>query len=287
MKTVLRSEDDSRFNGISNEIARKLDSISSPYSVAVAVGDKYRPRTQPLKWAIEAIVKSLEILKDEKWKEVTLYYSAGGKLLNPHGDFRGSVGSSGTIRAKHQVVVDSADFIARFRHVGKERPNTFAWMARDLKSLPQADQSHERLKGVLDKKRKQLPKDSRGIILIDRSELFMLTDFSIEAALYGNLVVRIGAPETLGIPLGEATAFRDHRGIFGLTSRISAVVIHERRVVDSNVINDWKVYPTDRANADTIRLTLEELQRFGNLEDRTNLCADNAQNGTTVDSRIT
>jgi hypothetical protein len=78
--------------------------------------------------------------------------------------------------------------------------------------------------------------------------------------------VKIGAPETSGGPLGELTASRDHRGIFALTSRISAVIIHERHFDGSNVRNEWKVYPTDRANSDTIRLTLAELQRFGDLE---------------------
>jgi hypothetical protein len=280
VKTVVHSEEDSRFKGLSNEIMRKLNSIPSSYSVAITVGDMYLPRTQPFKWAIEAIVKSLEILKEEKWKGATLYYSEGGKLLNPHGDFSGSRGSAGSIRAKHQAIVDSADFIARFRNVGEERSSTFSWIAREQRAVPQADKSHERLKGILDKKRKQLPKDSRGIIVIDRSELFMLTDFAIEAALYGNMVVRIGAPKTPGGPLGDATAARDHRGIFAMTSRISAVVIHERRVEGSDVKNDWKVYPTDRANADTIRLTLEELRRFGDLGDRTNLCAENAPNVT-------
>ena len=82
-------------------------------------------------------------------------------------------------------------------------------MAREFKRHPEADLSHERLKGILDKKRKQLPKGSRGIILIERSELFMLSDFAIEAALYGNLVVRIRAPESPGGPLGEMTASRE------------------------------------------------------------------------------
>jgi hypothetical protein len=95
----------------------------------------------------------------------------------------------------------------------------------------------------------------------------MLNDFAIEAALYGNLVVRIGAPQLPGGPLGDAAATRDHRGIFALTSRISAVVIHERHVDSSNVRSEWTVYPTDRANSDTIRLTLAELRRFGELGD--------------------
>ena len=259
VKTVVHSDEDSRFSGISIEVFRTLNSVPSSYTVAITVGDKYQPRSQSLKQAMNAILKSLEILKDEKWMRATLYYSETGKLLNPGGSFRGSGAASGSIRAKHQAIVDNADFIVSFRHVGEERPKTAASMAREFKRRPETDKSHERLKGIIDKKRKQLPKGSRGIILIERSELSMLSDFAIEAALYGNLVVRIGAPETSGGPLGELTASRDHRGIFALTSRISAVIIHERHFDGSNVGNEWKVYPTDRANSDTIRLTLAEL----------------------------
>lgn len=278
VKTVVHSDEDSRFNGISNEVFRTLNSVPSSYTVAITVGDKYQPRSQSLKKAMNAILKSLEILKDEKWTRATLYYSETGKLLNPGGSFRGSGAASGTIRAKHQAIVDNADFIVSFRRVGEERPKTAASMTREFKRRLKPDKSHERLKGILDKKRKQLPKGSRGIILIERSELPMLNDFAIEAALYGNLVVRIGAPETPSGLLGEVTASRDHRGIFALTSRISAVVIHERQFDGSNVRNEWKVYPTDRANPDTIRLTLAELQRFGDLGDRINLRAENAPN---------
>jgi len=278
VKTVVHSEDDRRFNGISNEVFGTLNSVPSSYTVAITVGDKYQPRSQPLRKATDAILKSLEILKEENWTRATLYYSEAGKLLDPGGNFKGSGAASGSIRAKHQAIVDNADFIASFRHVGEQRPKTAASMTREFKPHPEADKSHERLKGILDKKRKQLPKGSRGIILIERSELSMLSDFAIEAALYGNLVVRIGAPESPGGPLGEITASRDHRGIFALTSRISAVIIHERHIDGSDVRNEWKVYPTDRANADTMRLTLAELQRFGDLGDRINLCAENAPN---------
>ena len=276
VKTVVHSAEDSRFNGISNEVFRTLNAIPSSYTVDITVGDKYQPRSQPLRKATDAILKSLVILKEENWTRATLYYSEAGKLLNPGGNFSGSGAALASIRAKHREIVDNADFIARFSHVGENRPKTSASMAREFKRHPEADLSYERLKGILDKKRKQLPKGSRGIILIERSELFMLSDFAIEAALYGNLVVRIRAPESPGGPLGEMTASRDHRGVFALTSRISAVIIHKRHIDGSNVRNEWKVYPTDRANADTIRLTLAELQRFGDLEDRVNLCAENA-----------
>jgi hypothetical protein len=39
----------------------------------------------------------------------------------------------------------------------------------------------------------------------------------------------------------------------GPLASISAVIVHERHIDRSNVRNEWTVYPTDRANSDTIR----------------------------------
>jgi hypothetical protein len=52
-------------------------------------------------------------------------------------------------------------------------------------------------------------------------------------------------------------------------------VIQKRKVEEGKVMNDWYVYPTNRLDSDTIRLSLEELQRFGNVGDRTHLSAEN------------
>lgn len=82
VKTVVHSDDDRRFNGISNEVFRILNSVPSSYTVAITVRDKYQPRSQPLRRATDAILKSLEILKEENWTRATLYYSEAGKLLN-------------------------------------------------------------------------------------------------------------------------------------------------------------------------------------------------------------
>jgi hypothetical protein len=41
---------------------------------------------------------------------------------------------------------------------------------------------HERLKKILNDKRKQLPKAYRGIITLEVTEQFMLSDFSVETA---------------------------------------------------------------------------------------------------------
>lgn len=271
VRALGESEEDDRFKSITRQLFSQLNTVPSSYSVAITVGDEYSPGTSALKKAIDAVLESLNILKEQKWKRATLYHSPSGTLLNPGGDFDGT-------RAAHQEIVNKADFIARFTHVGEEREKTTASTVRPFKSTPQPDQTHERLKKILNKKRTQLPKNSRGIIVFDASELFMLTDFSVESALYGDLVVTFPATTNPGGPLGELSARRNNRGFFRQTSRVSAVVIHKRVVENSTVRNEWKIYPTNRANPDTIRLSLAELRRFGELDDREHLSAENTPN---------
>jgi len=104
----------------------------------------------------------------------------------------------------------------------------------------------------------------------------MLSDFSIERALYGDLLVefpRVKGPEEA---VGEEKIRRNNRGFLLHTSRVSAIVIQKRKVEGGEVKNEWYVYPTNRADADTIRLSLAELERFGSLGDRKHLSAENA-----------
>ena len=284
VRAVGDSEEDDRFNSISREIFAKLNAIPSSYFAAVTVGDEYTPGSQSVRKATDALLTSLELLKKENWKRATLYYSTSGTLLSPHGDYSGVSEGSSAFRAKHQAIVDAADFVVRFRNVGEDRPKTATSMSREFKRQLEPDQTHERLKKILNKKRAQLPKDSRGIIVLDGSELFMLNDFAIEAALFGDLVVRLTAPVTSGSPMGEPTLRRNGRGLFRLTSRVSAVVIHRRRVEEDGIRNEWQLFPTNRANADTIRLTLAELKRFGEVGERAHLSAENAPNADDGDA---
>jgi hypothetical protein len=265
------SEEDERFNSISGQLFSQLNTVPSSYSVAFTIGDNYFPGASSLKKAIDTVLESLKILKEKKWNSATLYHSPCGTLLTPAGDCAGA-------HAAHQEIVEKADFIARFTNIGRECEKTIASAARPFKRTPQPDQTHERLKRILNKKRTQLSTDSRGIIVFDVTELFMLTDFSVESALYGDLLVTFSAPANSGDPIPEPTARRNNRGFFRQTSRVSAVVIHKRVVQNSTVRSEWKVYPTNRANPDTIRLSLEELRRFGELDDRERLTAEQAPN---------
>jgi hypothetical protein len=204
-------------------------------------------------------------MKEKKWEHARLFHSSRGSILDP------GTGLTG----KEKEMAAKAELIAEFHDTGKEQEKTVASAWRPYRSAPEPDQTHERLKKMLSKKKTQLPEYSRGILVFDVSELFMLSDFSIESALYGDLVVRLTAPSTPGGPIGEPTLFRNGRGFFGKSSRVSAVVFHTRHVIEGKMENRWRVFPTNRANEDTIQLEEAELSLFGDLEDRKNLSAEN------------
>src|SRR5579884_1553828 len=107
-------EEDDRFKSITRQLFSRLNTVRSSYSVAITVGDEYFPGTSALKSAIDAVLESLNIAKEHKWKSATLYHSPSGTLLNPGGDFSGT-------RAGHREIVNKADFIARFTNLGEER----------------------------------------------------------------------------------------------------------------------------------------------------------------------
>jgi len=86
----------------------------------------------------------------------------------------------------------------------------------------------------------------------------MLSDFTIISALYGDMEVGFPQVSGPGEPVGEMITRRNERGFFGLTGRVSAIVIHKRVIEDGRIVSSWQVYPTNRANADTIRLSLVE-----------------------------
>jgi hypothetical protein len=270
IRTVGFSENEDRRNAVTEEIFAKLNTVSSSYFVRLTVGEEYEPRSPKLKDAIAAVITSLEALKERSAKEAALYYAGKDKAV--------LVLPGVSLNEKCHSIIDHADFIAQFNHLGKESSGTPASLLEQRKDLTQPVKDHERLKRILDDKRRQLPTGSRGIIVLEVSELFMLSEFSVERALYGDLLVSfapVNGPDEL---VGEPTSRRNRRGFLLHTSRVSAVVIQKRKVEAGEVKNEWRVYPTNRADADTIRLNVAELKRFGDLGDREHLSAENAPN---------
>ncbi|MGA2605963.1 MAG: hypothetical protein ABSD89_05960 [Halobacteriota archaeon] len=274
------SWEEDRINLISKEIFARLNAVPSSYSVALTIGNTYTANSSQLKAAIAVVIDALEVLKEDKPKNATLYYAhPNGKLLNPGGDlgdFRG--GMLSRREKQYQDIVDKADIIARFSFLGKQRTGTPATLSRKLKLPPEPVKTHERLKSILVDKISQLPKDSRGIVILEVSEQFMLSEFTIMSALYGDLEVQFPPVSGPGEPVREMTTKSNERGFFGQTSRVSAIVIHKRMMEDGQIKGSWQVYPTNRANADTIRLNLAELERFGDIGDRKHLSAESAPN---------
>jgi hypothetical protein len=105
----------------------------------------------------------------------------------------------------------------------------------------------------------------------------MLSEFSIENALYGDRLIHFARVSGPSEAVGKVIESRNNRGFLLHTSRVSAVVIQKRKVEDGKVTNDWYVYPTNRLNADTIRLSLEELRRFGDVGDRKQFSRERAR----------
>jgi hypothetical protein len=234
----------------------------------LTLGVDYEPGSDKLRHAIAAVLTSLNVLRDRGEREATLHFAGQGDavLLFPGTDASG----------RYSGILQRADFVARFEQLDKEQAGTPASFLKQVKHPPEPVKDHERLKKILNNKRRQLPSASRGIIVLDVSELFMLSDFSVERALYGDLLVgfqRVKGPEE---PVGETASWRNNRGFLLHTSRVSAVVIQKRNVQEEEANIKRQVYPTNRADSDTIRLSLAELERFGAVEDRTHLSAENA-----------
>jgi hypothetical protein len=271
IREVGLSWEEDRIQRISKEVFARLRALPSRYSVAITIGEAYTPSSPKLEAAIAVVVEVLELLTKREMQKATFYYvHPQGKLLNPGGDagqrFSGS-------EPHYQGIVDKADFIARFSHVGKDQTETPVSLSKIPKFPPEPVDTHERLKNILVEKSSQLPKNSRGILLLEVTEQFLLSDFTIERALYGDLEVSFAPVSGPSEPVGEMTLRSNERGFFGQTGRVSAVVIHTRTFQDAVIQSSWQVYPTNRANSDTIRLSLGELERFGDIGDRKHLSA--------------
>jgi len=267
VRTVGFSEDEDRRDGVTNEIFAILNATPSRYQVMLTVSEEYEPGSEKLRHAIAAVLTSLNVLRDRGERGATLHFADKNDavLLLP--------GTNST--GKYSGILERADFVARFEQIDKEQVGTPASFFQPLKHPPEPVKDHERLRRILHIKRKQLPSASRGIIALDVSELFMLSDFSVERALYGDWLIGFPLGKGPEEPVGETISWRNRRGFLLHTSRVSAVVIQRRTVENEEVKIKRQVYPTNRADSDTIRLNLAELERFGDVEDRKHLSAEN------------
>ncbi len=266
IRNVGPSKHDAGFSMTCADAFSRLKKIPSPYCVSLAMTGGYSAYSKQLKQAAVAVGKTVEKLKEDKIQRATLYYfSPEEQILNIGGDIEwepDGYTDDAKVREKLRRYerAQQAGFIARFKDLGEERDHTIVG-AHTL--VPRWGDDHRRLKQILNRKRTQLPKGCRGFLVLDVSDL-LLDEESILSALYGTLQIHIAVgPE--GMVSGGARADRAPTGFFGASSRVSAVVIYRRRIENDAIEVQRAVCPTNRADQDTIQLTLRELGCFGEV----------------------
>lgn len=165
-----------------------------------------------------------------------------------------------------------ARFVARFDDTGRRNERTTVGVLPlcVVRHRVEPDETYLRLRAILRKKQKQLPKGSPGIILLEISELgkLLVDEFTIARAVYGDLVVTLRGEDGFPHDLN-----RKPNGYFMGTSRVSAVVIAKTQIEADRVLVNREVFPTNNPNAKVLKLA--ELKLFGTIADGSdNLCAE-------------
>jgi len=111
---------------------------------------------------------------------------------------------------KYSGILLRADFVARFEQLDTEQPGTPVSFFEQVKHPPEPVKDHERPKKVLNNKRRQLPGASRGIIVLDVSEPFML-NFRAHGVMCRALRHSLGTPQYCSFPQLNLHRARVHR----------------------------------------------------------------------------
>ena len=260
------------------DVFEKLCSKPSRHSVVISMTDKYGAYSNELKRAVHRVRTVLEDLEKGGIEKATLYYYGPedfsvreGAEEEPSYDY--SDGKRLGDQIRDQEWRRDAPFVAHYDDTGQRNERTAVGVLRrgEAHALPKPDETYLRLRTLLRKKHKQLPKDSPGIILLDISALapLMVDQFTIERTLYGDLVVVLGAAAE-GYPHDLP---RKPNGYFMGTTRVSAVVIQKTEIAGKAVRIQREVFPTNNPNARVLRR--DELKLFGTIaEGLENLCVE-------------
>ena len=264
------------------ELFDRLGKVPSRFGIVISMTDNFAAYSPELKTAAEKTTDALQRVTERNLKKASLYYFGPEDNMLIEGEVE-----EPNLAAHHadmgqlqlQVVlferIQKAPFVARFDDDGAEKDHTpiaVHPLGSDPKIL-QPDKTHLRLRGILHKKREQLPKACRGIIVLELSELEKLgvDQWTVLAALYGDLKVTIRANPEGDVLKTDTDLSHRQNGFFKQTSRVSAVVIEKTKVTDKDVLVTREVFPTN--NSAAVLLTRVELERFGTVvEDLAHLC---------------
>jgi hypothetical protein len=263
----------------SEDVFTRLCGTPSRYGILISMTDEYSAFSPQLKRALRVVVTVLKDLGEKHVQKASLFYHGPTDYALREGDegepdFDYSDGEKLAAQIREFEREKRARFVARFDDTGKENPRTSVGV-HPLGSDPhllKPDQTYLRLRRILHKKCDQLPKGSRGIIVLELSDLEKLVvgQYTLESSLYGELQMTLrAAPPGKDFQVDEN---RKRNGFFLTTSRVSAVVV-ERVKIGDDFSFSREVFPTNNPQAAV--LTLGELKSFGTIaEGLENLCAE-------------
>jgi hypothetical protein len=270
MKRVGLDEDHTAVDAATEDVFTRFCSMPSRYSIVISMTRDYTAYSPQLKRSSRRVASVLKDLEAKNLPEATLYYHGPKDWVVREQDVRNmefDYADREKLAAQMQEFerAGQARFVARFYDSGEQRDRTPVSLLSlgDNPGALQPDQTYQRLRGILNKKREQLPKNSRGMILLEISDLakLMVNHYTLSAALYGDLVFSM-TPAAGGEGF-ESDMSRKSNGFFLGTSRVSAVVVETVRVSAEEMTFTRKVYPTNNPQARVF--LLEELKLFGEI----------------------
>jgi hypothetical protein len=259
------------------DVFERLCGTPSRHSVIISMTDEYSAHSPELKRAVRVVRSTLDDLAKRQVRTARLYYYGPadhdlreGDDVPAEYDYADAKMLAAQIRDQERM--REARFVARFDDTGQRNDRTAVGVLplgprRDRLG---PDQTYLRLRSILRKKQKQLPKGASGIILLEISDLgkLMVDELTLSATLYGDLQMAVRA-ET-GFPHDI-----NHKpnGFFMGTTRVSAVVVEQVKIDADRVSVSREVFPTNNPHAAV--LPLAELKLFGTIaQGLENLCAE-------------
>jgi hypothetical protein len=238
------------------DLFQRLCNTPSRYNILISMTDEFSAHSPQLKKAVRAVRKTLDDLGARGVQTATLYYNGPddaqlheGNEVQPDYDYGDRENLARQIR--DQEWMGSVRFKAQFEDIGKESPRTVVGvlpLGRRRRHL-KPDETYLRLRSILRKKQKQLPKGKPGVIVLEISDLgkLMVDEFTLAATLYGDLqmVIRGG----LGVENASPDMNRKPNGFFMGTTRVSAVVIETVKIDGDGVVARREVLPTNNPQA--------------------------------------
>jgi hypothetical protein len=254
-------------------LQKKLEGVPSRYALHFDIPDQYVVYSPELKRAVHTALRVLKDVENAGKKEAALYYFGNGdyQLLNKNLLVSGyDLNASEEELEIQSRCMQPGILCVDYQRVSEEPETGLFALGDEARWL----QPQSRIRSVLSSKIDQMVKGERNIIVLDISHA-NVTETNVADALYGSVGFEIGLQPAIQRPavVGQK---RKNDGFFRNTTRMQAVVAVRRVARNNSLDTVWTVFPTNNAAAH-MRLTIAELQQFGEIASGTkSLAADGA-----------